>query len=257
MRRRSLRLLGVLGLLLFLRVDADADETGDAFAIVALIGGEISVVQYRPETSGHAEQNVAQQVPLSGGHFDGTAARAAVAALHRARPGAATEVVQVDDAGSFGDGDALFASGGTLPALLKAVPPAGLTPQKQYLVVISRHRGEAHLQLQRGTIGSGYLSGLGFYVDPYKRMTKTVTGETGRGFIAPYAYLRVDLVDRSSGAVVRSEVIAETATRANAGANTDLNPWDALSSDQKVELLDRLIARALAKTVPQLVAPPA
>ena len=86
-------------------------------------------------------------------------------------------------------------------------------------------------------------------------MTKTETGEAGRGFVAPFAYVQVSLIDLRTGAVVRSEAAEESTTRANVGPTADLDPWDALTPEQKLRILENLLGRAVQRTVPLVLAP--
>jgi hypothetical protein len=256
--RSTTTLLAAAGALVTIALPGHAAETpdgADTYAVVALVGDEFSVVTYRPGVGSNIDQNIRQDVPLDDKHLDQLATRVAINAIHRVAPAATLQSIAVADEAAFGDADRLFASDGTLPALLTTVKPLLERPDTHYLVVISKYRGDAHLKVRSGTIGSGKLTGLGFYVDAYKNMKNSNTGERGRGFLAPYAYLMISLVDLRTGAVVRSETAVETATRANVGPQSTLEPWDALTPDQKAHLLDTMLGRAVQKTVPLVVAP--
>ena len=234
---------------------ADTAAAADTYAVVALVGDEFSVVTYQPSVGSNIDQNVRQEVPLNDTHLDQLATRVAINAIHRAVPAATLQSIGVADEATFGGADRLFASDGTLPALLSTVKPLLERPDTHYLVVISKYRGDAQLRVRNGTIGSGKLTGLGFYVDAYKSMKSSDTGERGRGFLSSYAYLMISLVDLRTGAVVRSEHAVESATRANVGPQSTLEPWDALTAGQKARLLDNMLGRAVQKTVPLVVAP--
>lgn len=237
---------------------ADGPEpTGaaDTYAVVALVGDEFTIVTYQPGVGSNIDQNRKEEVPVDNAHFDQLATRVAVNALRRTVPGAALQGIAVPDHGAFGDADALLASDGTLPSLLSAVKPRLQRPDTHYLVVISKYRGDAQLRVRNGAIGSGKLSGVGFYIDAFKGLKNSGTGERGRGFLAPYAYVMVSLVDLRTGAIVRSEHAVETTTRANTGPESTLEPWDALTAEQKARLLDNMLGRAVQKTVPRVVAP--
>ena len=227
----------------------------ESFAVVALIGDEISIVNYQPVTGSSLDQNSRQQVPMTDAHFDQLATRVTLGTIHRALPDATLQGLAVADRGSFGDTERLLAVDGSLAALVAAVRPRLQRPETHYLVVLSKFRGDARLRASNGTLGSGKIVGLGFYVDAYKRMTSSATGERGRGFVAPFAYVTASLVDLHTGQVVRSESAEETSARANVGPDADLDPWDALTAEQKIRLLDNLLGRALQRVVPRVVAP--
>jgi hypothetical protein len=248
---RSLAFIGAAGI----GVAAQATEAHESFAVVALVGDSISIVNYQGVTGSSLDRNIQTSVPLADGHFDQVATRAALAEIRQLDPEAVLKGIDLPDRSPFYDADALFADDAKLAALVAAARPLLASAETHYLLVISKSRGEARLKMQHGSIGSGKLTGLGFYIDTYKRMTKTTTGESGRGFVAPYAYLQVNLVDLRTGAVTRSEKSIETTTRANVGPNSDLDPWNALSADEKVRLLDGLLARGVRTAVAHVVAP--
>jgi hypothetical protein len=253
MKTTAMRMLAVCCLLFTgLARGADAPET---YAVVSLVGDAMTIVTYRGNTGSNLDRDDRQEIPLGDGVFDQLATHAALDSIHRARPDAAVEEIDVPDHARFGDATALFASDGRLPQLVSAVKPLLKTPDTHYLVVLSKFRGDAIVRVRTGTIGTGKLSGLGFYVDPDKRMTRTATGERGSGFVAPFAYVEVSLIDLRTGAVVRDANATESTMRVNAGSGATLEPWDALTSDQKVRLLENLLGRAVHKTVPRVVAP--
>ncbi len=239
--------------LLLFGVGAHAAQPGESYAVVSLIGDSITIVNHEPVTGSAIDQNDRNQVKLGDDHFDALATRVATDAIGRTSPDARVEVVAVPDHAPYGDANALFDANGTLPALLAAVKPL-VRPETHYLLVLSKFRGDARLRISNGTIGSGKLTGLGFYLDAAKRLKSGATGERGRGFVAPFAYVQVTLVDLRTGAVVNSESATESTTRANVGPDANLEPWYALTAEQKVRLLDGLLTRALQRTVPRAVA---
>jgi hypothetical protein len=236
-------------------VAAAAAEPHESFAVVALVGDSLSIVNYQGVTGSSLDRNIQTQVPLTDGHFDQVAVRAAIAEVHRLDPDATVSGIDLQDPQPFADSDGLAADDARRPALLAALRSSLPTPQPHYLLVIAKARGDARLKILDGSIGSGKLTGIGFYIDTYKRLTKTSTGESGRGFIAPYAYVQVSLVDLRTGAVVRTEKSVESTTRANVGPDSNLDPWNALPADEKVRLLNGLLARAVRTGVAHVVAP--
>ena len=56
-------------------------------------------------------------------------------------------------------------------------------------------RSDARLQLSDGDVGNGYLEGLGFYIDSTLRLEQEGAGRTDKGFISPYVYIQLILLD--------------------------------------------------------------
>lgn len=226
-----------------------AADGPDSYAVVALFGDDLSIVYYVPATGSSLDRNDQQHLALSDGHFDTLAAQVSTRAICDVLPSASVESVTLPD-------DVLAAGLETaLPSLLAGAKDRLKDKDTHYLVVIGKYRGDARLKAANGHLGSGKLAGIGFYVDRYLKMHKTDTGEHGRGFVAPFAYLTVSLIDLRTGTVIRSEPVTESMTRANVGPSTTLDPWEALTPDEKIRSLDVVVRRALLRTVPHVVAP--
>jgi len=102
-------------------------------------------------------------------------------------------------------------------------------------------------------MGSGYQEGLGFYVDRETRMRRSDTGEAGIGFLAPYAYMKVLLVNLATGHVEREQLISVSNTISVARNKDGFDPWETLDPAQKVAAINRLVRAELGKVVPGLL----
>jgi hypothetical protein len=75
----------------------------------------------------------------------------------------------------------------------------------------------------------------------------------GTGFVAPYVYVRLVLVDVASGQILSTQTVTAASpvptTRRDAAVG---NPWEALSPVEKVNAIRGLIAREMARAVPLL-----
>lgn len=239
--------------LLFSAVAMSATDP-ESYAVVALIGDEISVVTYHRALGSSLDSNQQQHIPNVDDRFDRLATQVSMAAIRTAMPSATIEGLSIEDP-AFAHSETSLPAGDALPALLDAVSTRLKQKDTHYLLLISKYRAEARLKVRNGTIGSGRLYGLGFYIDSGKRMIQTDTSESGRGFVAPFAYVTASLIDLHTGTVVRSESVSDSVTRANTGPSTSLNPWDAMTADQKIRALDFVVRRALQWAVPRVVAP--
>jgi hypothetical protein len=135
-----------------------------------------------------------------------------------------------------------------LPAVKDAVAGAGAT----HLILVSKHRGEARLRMADGHVGGGTLEGLGFYLDHNVRMTNVRTGEQSRGYIAPFVYMRISLVELASGTVLREDSVVASAPMSSQKAD---ETWKMLSPDEKARILRGLVRRETARVLPLLLAP--
>lgn len=233
---------------------AAAAEEPDSYAVAALVGQEITVVAYQATVGSRLDRNFQQHIPILDDHFDRLATELSIGMIRDTLPTAVVQPVSFRDTAPFADSDALLPDQGLKP-LLEAVQALSLPKDTQYVVLTSKFRSDARFKVSSGTIGSGKLTGLGFYIDADKRMKRTDTGASGRGFVPPFAYVTVSLIDLRTGTVVRSVTATARGARANVGPNTTLNPWDATTAEQKLRAFDNMLGRARRSAIPRVIAP--
>jgi hypothetical protein len=121
-----------------------------------------------------------------------------------------------------------------------------------HLLAIAKHRGIAKFELVGATVGSGQVQGLGFYVDTELPTKRSDTRESGRGFIAPYAYIRIFLIDLKSLEILGDRTITAATARSAARNESGLAPWDAVTPEEKVSMLEALLRKHVSEAVPLL-----
>jgi hypothetical protein len=73
------------------------------------------------------------------------------------------------------------------------------------------------------------------------------------GFLAPYAYFQVLLINLESGDVEKSDSVAASTSFSAARNKEGFDPWDALSSAQKVWAIRRLLQTEVARVTTELL----
>jgi hypothetical protein len=123
-----------------------------------------------------------------------------------------------------------------------------------HLVMVTKQRADASIPLLDTRLGVGKLRGLGYYIDMNAELRVVETGDTGRGMLAPYAYLKLTLADARTGAVLNQRSCTAARAYAVAGSKTAFDPWDVLSAADKIARLRSLLESELAREVPLLLA---
>lgn len=234
---------------------AKAEPAADGYAAMSLIGDSLSIVTYRQSTGSSLDKNIREQIPVGDDHFDRLALRTIGAALAAARPGTTPALLLSHDAATYRRADDVAAAADGTDALLRPLAAQFDEAHARYLVLVTKRRDAARLKLHDGKVGTGWLAGLGFYIDHQMTVRNREDGSIGQGFVAPFAYLTISLVDLKTRTVIRSETIADSLP---AGVRPDgtADPWQVLTSEEKVRYLDRLIERSLQEAVPRLLAGP-
>ncbi len=221
------------------------------YAVLSLIGDQLLVVEREMATGSRLDRNKRTFIAIAGHAVDREALFAVEDALKR-HDGAARVVLLAARAPELFTAQArVLDAGGDLAALLPAVMRALAGSDATHLVLVTKYRYQAQLRVRSGYIGAGFLEGVGFYLDPSTRLEDPATGEVSEGFVAPFAYFRLALIDLATGRVVRDEAIRASATASRQDA---LTPWQSLSAEQKERMLASLIRGEIARVMPALLA---
>jgi hypothetical protein len=125
-----------------------------------------------------------------------------------------------------------------------------------HLILVTKHRADTRMNSGQVSLGSGRLEGVGFYVDRITRLQLLGTSERTVGYLAPYVYARVALVDLAAARVVakrevtRGEVVTASQTGAGGG-----DPWGWLDEKGKLQALASMIERNIGEAVAAIVKP--
>jgi hypothetical protein len=123
-------------------------------------------------------------------------------------------------------------------------------PRVTHAVIVTKMQYDGIPALQKPYVGSGTLEGVGFFVGRESPPAGAGPNAGGPGFLAPFAYFRLELIDIAKGAVLREEKVVASRTFANSHT---ANPWANLTNAEKIAVLQDIIRRETANAVPRLV----
>jgi hypothetical protein len=240
-------LLGGLGLAV-----QPAHAQARRYAALSLLADQFDVVSARESTGSHFDRNRRRSFEAGAGTFDRLALQAVQRALQKTEPAAQLTMLSLPTTSRlYQEPERIF--DGKSVVLPGAVVDALDAAKATHLLLLTKVRADVRIPLVDGDTGYGTVRGLGFYVDGNTRFTLRNTGETSAGVLAPFAYMRLSLVDVATGDVVRDQLVRSMRPYFVAGVSV-VDPWDVLDAEQKVDALKRLLENELAKAVPTLVA---
>jgi len=243
-------LASIAGLLL-----GGSAHAAPSYAVLSLVGDKLDVVTYQMATGSKLDANSHNALALPQDEFDLAALRAINRTLKTKVPGAQVALLAASRAEDFADQDRIFDGGRVaLPAEIDA---AVQREGAANLLLVTKHHGEARMRVMQGRIGSGRVEGLGFYLDGTTELEDHDTGKRAVGFIAPFVYVDVSLVDVATRSVVRRKTIMAGRTVGVYDSAQGVKAWDALSAADKVSTLTSMLVEELDAAVPDLVAPAA
>ena len=231
---------------------AGAAETAfGQIGIVSRVGDVVSLVSAHEQTGSHLDRNKTDKRPLQGPALEHMVMGVAQDALTKALPGTPVLLLAVPEAHSAMDPERLLADGKVNlgSAWQSAYQKAGIT----HLVVITPHRAPAQVRFSHEWAGGGTLQGLGFYVDWRTPTQAADTGASGLGFLAPFAYVKLVLVDVAAARVVRETTFTESDALSAARSDNGGDPWGMVSTEQKMDMLRDMLVSGMGRSVPALL----
>ena len=189
-------------LLVFASLNAQADTSIRSVAVLSLAGNSLALHVQRHQVGSRTDSAPVEVRPIDDPVFDQVAIIAARSSLLKLLPDAKLNLMTTQDKGLYSAQNDLFEH------------PEQHVDDREYLktllkeqgvshaIVISKFRGVAAIKVVDATVGSGALEGLGFYVDDMIETLNRRDDTRSRGMVAPFAYVRVRLVEAESLKVV-------------------------------------------------------
>jgi hypothetical protein len=228
-----------------------AAEPPPRTAVMSIVGDSITLVYWVVRTGSRADRNPQRAVPIADNTLDKAVLLAFDDALRSAAPGLEPVLMSWRSTELYELQDAVFEDQPKAKAVRDTLRERLIQAKAQRLVLVTKQRAPARMQLAGNTLGSGNLAGLGFFAQRVE-LENIETRETGSGFLAPYAYLRASLVDVESMKVLRETSASESMPVMLRNSDSASNPLDALDGPQKYQALVRVITQAANKVVPGL-----
>ena len=234
---------------------AAKESVEPVYAVLSLIGDKLSIVVAQSQTGTRVDANRRETLSISEDVFDTMAVSATAAAVRKLRPSAELAALNTRSAVLFEKQRTLFEESGNTIAIPEPIRAALKNQNATHLFLITKRIDEAAAEFSSGTTdGKGKLEGLGFYLDGSIATVDGASGNAGQGFIAPFAYMNVMLIDLATSKIIKKQKITSSWPVSAGVAATDIgSPWAALSSAEKVRLVNELIRREIMRVVPDLM----
>jgi hypothetical protein len=219
-----------------------------SYAILSVAADRLLLSQSEMTTGSRLDRNTRQYLPIPDGSLDRMILRAVDAQVARIAREAKVVLLVSQDPKVFAASARAIDSGGIaslVPVVRGIVPPGAAT----HLILVTKHRAEARGQLMDGTTGQGLIEGLGFYLDRQFHTRDYEKGDTARGLIMPFAYLRFALIDLATGDVLREH----PETLSSLVPSPSKTPWETLTDEDKARYLEQLVTQAAQRGVPALL----
>jgi hypothetical protein len=223
------------------------------YAILSLIGDKLDVAIYQPQTGSTLEGTRHVELPMTGPGIDYTAVTVAAQAVAKTVPGACLVQLTSSSPELYEKQREIFQEKNAAITLPAAIVNAMRKEKATQLILVTKFRDDARILMKESYVGAGALEGMGYYVDRSTQTRNLATGDAGRGFLAPFMYVKVSLVDAQSFKVTKEKIIKVTLSMSAGQAKETGHPWDALTDANKVRIMKQMISDELGSAVPELL----
>jgi hypothetical protein len=237
-----------------LRIGHAAEAPPRSYAVLSLVGDQLTIVTRRRTTGTPLDPNDHQVMAVDNGSLDAAIAGAVESAITAASPSSQWLNFSIRDPRLFALQEQLLSAGDASDALREALRGLLVKAGATHLIIVTKWRGEATFRLINDSVGGGKIMGLGFYVDDITRTKLLSTGERTLGFIAPFAYMKVSLLDAATLKVSASKVAATSSFWTPAETKDAASAWEIMTAKEKSQALERVIRQAVSKAMGELLA---
>ena len=224
-----------------------ADPPAPTYAVVSLIGDEITVIQRRPQSIARIDTNQRDEIPVNDATFDRIAMTAAEAEIRRLKPRANVFQAAIRDKRLFALQEGLLADTAESRDMRAAMQGLLTSNGATHLVLVAKRRSAASFRIKDGTIGRGFLAGIGFYLDTVTRLHYDESLQESPGFLAPFAYLSVSVLDAATLSTLKSATAQESTMSLSIDSKEAVKAWDALTAEKKIEALAAVIRSGVSR----------
>lgn len=220
------------------------------YAVISLIGDKMQIA-YAKSVPGQPVDTIDRRyVPLEDSRIDRYTLLAANDVLKKLAPGPDPVLLQAFERSYF---DSSAATSVVIDWIRQLVKDA--KPKVTHAILITKIDYEGVPALQKPFVGGNVLEGVGFFVGREAPPQGADPSSGGPGFLSPYAYFKVTLVELASGKIVREEKGTASTMLSATGTDTG-NPWDTLSGQQKLQVIIDLVKKELEIVMPKVLAKP-
>jgi hypothetical protein len=217
------------------------------YAVLSLIGDRLDIVASQKQTGSRLDPNLRQSVPINEPVFDNTAIDAAGRAITKLNSRAEVAALNSRSPVLFEKHRELFRPTDGVLSIPDAIKSVIAAQKATHFILITKYNDEAQLKYLTNYDGVGRLEGLGFYLDLFNK----------RPVIAPYAYMKMVLVDMSNQRVmntrlIRASIAMRERVQTTEGTRSE-QAWDTLTSAEKVQIIDQLIRDEITQVMPDFI----
>lgn len=242
-------------LLVFASLNVQAETVPmRSIAVLSLAGNSLALHVERHQVGSRTENAPVEVRPMEDPVFDQVAIIAARTSLLRMLPNAKLNLMTTQDKGLYSAQNDMFEHPEQHPEDREYLKTLLKEQGVSHAIVISKFRSVAAIKLVDATVGTGALEGLGFYVDDMIQTLNRGDNTSSRGLVAPFAYVRVRLVEADSLKVVGQGTAKQSFVIARPSADSSgMDTFNKMTGADKIKNVRTALECAMDAVLPSVL----
>jgi hypothetical protein len=244
-----MRLLAACLLAVIFCAHAQDRAAGTAdYAVVSIIGDRFTVADRNTDVRRQGHEGYT--FPLGSASVDGAALAAVKEVLLERLPGSSITLAVIREPAVYEAQEEVLGLTRDTQPLLDALQPVLSRIRARRVVLVSKIREPVEVHFDNVyRERPGMVEGLGFYLDPGKRIKDSKTFEATAGYIGIVTNFRISVVDQGTGKLIDEERVAAT----DPVRDIRKDPWESLTPEQKVAAIKSNVKAQIQKVLPGLI----
>ncbi|HSS27896.1 MAG TPA: hypothetical protein VLL50_08065 [Usitatibacter sp.] len=218
------------------------------YAVVSIIGDRFTVADRNTDVRRQGHEGYT--FPLGSASVDGAALAAVKEVLLERLPGSSVTLAVIREPAVYEAQEEVLGLTRDTQPLLDALQPVLSRIRARRVVLVSKIREPVEVHFDNVyRERPGMVEGLGFYLDPGKRIKDSNTFEATAGYIGIFTNFRISVVDQGTGKLIDEERVAAT----DPVRDIRKDPWESLTPEQKVAAIKSNVKAQIQKVLPGLI----
>jgi hypothetical protein len=240
---------------------ADAQSTsnipplnGPVYAILSLVGDKLEMVGAQKQLGSRLDTSKRRALEINDAALDNAIINATGLAINTTQPSVRISQLNTRSKILFEKHATLFSERSGTVSIPGAIKDALIAEKATHMILVTKFRHSPSDELAQVITSEMKLEGLGFVIDAQTNTRILDTGVIDRGYLAPYFYAKVALVEVATGKLIGSKSITASSSLSSAEVTqTDGMLWDVITAQEKTEALVRLIKSEMTRVIPLML----